>query len=272
MRKSVFAGWAELDIAAIRARRERELTLWQTLRYLDTTAVGIVSYCPQGSTERKTLARGTGIFWTRTHDGRRQRVFLRGTISVARALGVSSLQASYLGPLEWLRERRRGVLRARLGCNAIAVLRDGRPIAVKTAAHMLGIGERTFQLWMSRTGWRRIPSLSLLGRLRDPDGVRVLARKYGGRLRVAQIDGAAWLVERLPNVLEPQANKTSRKAARRRINKALASCDLRGRGQHPRLYFIPDARRPTPTRSYPYRLRRTKPSLTLWERTTNTPN
>jgi hypothetical protein len=265
MSKSTYDGWAELDIAAVRARRERELALWQTFRCLDATGAGIVSYCPQSSTDRKTLARGSGIFWTRTQEGRRQRIFLRGTVAVARALGVTRLQASYLGLLDWLHERRRGLLRARLGCNAIAILRDGRPIAVRTAARLLGISERTLQLWMSRTGWRRITSLSLLDRLRDPDRMRVLARKYGGRVRVAQVDGTAWLAERLPNVLEPQAKKTSRKAARRRMNQALASCDLRGRGQHPRLYFIPDARHPTPNRSYPYRLTRSKPSLAIWE-------
>lgn len=143
-----------------------------------------------------------------------------------------------------------------LALNAIATIRRGKPISVRTISELLGVTRRTIFSWMSQTRWHRTLNYAVRQPAIDPR-VLSLADKYADRPRRFKTmrlrNGEMYLVERLPNTLIEAAERKNRRAALRRVNRRLQPCGQRGRGQQ-QAYVIPGGRRTLPLRLESYHL------------------
>lgn len=235
-----YTGFPDLDLAAVRGRQYRPLAFWYGARLLDRRGSGSVSVGAIGpglpaSTRWRMVREGSGTFWHVADVC----LFLRGPGAVAATLEVPRLTAAYEGPATWLKGHGQ-LLRARLFLNAVALLRNRRPIAVSTMAALGSVSRRTIFRWQQLTGWGRIVNAALLERLRDRrDGPHVDKRSRDGRmLRVHMHDGI-WLAVRLPNSLEPGRPPARKRKVLRRANTLLQSCHSWDRGERQQIYLPP---------------------------------
>jgi hypothetical protein len=227
----VVTRYADIDLAAVAAHRDRALALWYALRAVDTDGSGRCAAAQVAeaarslgwrgrSKWRRALRAGDGVFWVRTGAGV---VYLRSPARVAAALGVARIRATYRGPLRALRGSV-GTVRARVVTRAVAAIRRGRPTSVAAMAAMAGISERTMQRALARTGTRRYRNDRLVAPIRSRRNVPEIAAATGEHgLSAARHRRRVWLVARLPNSLPAPSRATTHGtgATRRRVNRRL---------------------------------------------------
>jgi hypothetical protein len=225
-------GIAELDLAAIRVHLERPLAFYYIARTVDSVGVGRVQQSEiHGGLSRSGLWRilraGDGIFWTRHGDT----IYLRNPAKVAQALSVQRLRTPYSGPVTWLLQSS-GRIRARLGLNALALIRDGKPTSLVVMGNVLNISSRSVSRWLRMTRFKRIVNVALVTPVRDTIPKDAPRTSRDGRVVVVPFKGQIWLGHRMPNSLAGGGVKLRRRAALRRWRqRMLLPCDFRGRGQ-----------------------------------------
>jgi len=248
--------YADLDLAAVAQRRDgrdRQLALWYALRARDGTGTGHISRDQVQDAARwlgwstwmtaLMLRSGEGIFWTVAGDGT---IYVRSAAKVARALGVRSFRSAFRASLRDLRGPLI-VTRARLVLQAIAALRDGRPIANATIAKMVGVDVRTVRRWRRLARVRSRENYMLIAPL-SPGQAAADFRRCDPALRTVRHKGRRWIARRLPDSFQtPKLGGRSRlrRANRhlRRLTGAASSVSSAGGSTRRRVYAVCRKRR-----------------------------
>jgi hypothetical protein len=242
-----FLAFPQIDVNAVRAGKAREAQLWYGARAADRVGRGVIPTSAIGRhlsrvSHQRCLLRGDGVFWTVAD----RKAFLFSQARVAQALDVPRVSVVYRAQSAWLHERSLLTVCAQAFLGGLAVLRDGRPIAVATMARLAGRSVRTIRTWLQRTQWGRITNVALLEQVAQVgDGLRMGASSRDGRIMRIEHKGGVWLAARLPNSLEIHHQRVQKRAALRRVNARLPS-QYGDKGHQPRRYIMPGWRRPQP--------------------------
>jgi|GEM_PF-5857681 len=227
--------FADLDLAAIAQRHDRQIVGWYALRAADPTGTGRVLRAQaeevfgrlqwRPSTSARLLRGGREIFWTVAVDA----IFLRSASKVAVALGVKSFRAALRAPLRDLRGPV-ATVRARLVLHGVAALRAGRPISNATIARMAAADVRTVKRWRRLLRPRMHENYFLIAPLR-PGTIAGEFRILGGpALRTIRFRGQRWIGRRMPDSFETPDMGGVRSCLRRANRRLRTTSATPGRG------------------------------------------
>lgn len=237
--------FADLTLAAIAQCRFAEYILWSAVRtrktargfgYLEHADVRAVArnLRMSGTSLRRTLTSGAGIFWDR---GKAGTLHPRSPVRVAQRLHVGAFRAAFFEPQRTLRSRTR---RARLAIMAIAALRKGKPTSVEVQARLLNATERTAQRYGRSAG---LPVRENFLYIADVTRETARTVPLHASLRVRYHRGRPIFVRQLPNSFPAVGRgvRTHLRRCNRRLRAGQPPSTYPGRGNSRPLY---DGRRP----------------------------